>query len=410
MRLISADRQQTSSFGICFLMARTNQKNQMLVAIGLMSGTSMDAIDVALVRTNGKRRVERGPFHSYPYDSSVRKQFLEALEIAREIRKHDERPKRLAEIESHITELHGHAVEKFLTSNNLRLSDVDIIGFHGQTVLHKPESRLTVQLGDGQELARMTGLPVIYDLRQNDIKHGGQGAPLVPVYHRALSGNLPAEHADKWPKAFVNIGGIANITWIDAEGNMVAFDTGPGNALIDQWVTMHAGIPYDQDGLISAEGRVIDSLAGQYLDLDYFSKSVPKSLDRNDFLPPEPERASLEDGARTLAHVTAAGIFKAVEHLAEPPALWIFCGGGAHNPTILQEFSKLIEAGGNTAVMDQKILTADQLGLNGDAIEAEAWAYLAVRSLRKLKITWPGTTGTAKAVSGGVLALPKINF
>jgi anhydro-N-acetylmuramic acid kinase len=383
------------------------RETRMMVAIGLMSGTSMDGIDVALIRTNGEKRVERGPSRSYPYESAIRREIREALDVAKQIVKRGDRPGNLREVEAHITALHAVAVEKFIAEHGLRLSDIDLLGFHGQTVLHRPNRGLSVQLGDGQKLADLTGLPVVYGLRQNDLRHGGEGAPLAPAYHRALCHGLPESHTGLWPIAFVNIGGIANITWIGGDGAMLAFDTGPGNALIDQWVSVHAGIPYDQNGLIAAEGFVDSGLAETYLSSAYFAAPPPKSLDRNDFLPPEPGLASLEDGARTLAHVTARSVLKALEHVPEPPKLWILTGGGAHNPIILQEFAEALADTAIPAARAATIAIAEEVGFDSDSMEAEAWAFLAVRAFQRRKISWPGTTGVRKAVTGGEMAAPK---
>ena len=379
----------------------------MHVAIGLMSGTSMDGIDVALLRTNGKNRIEHGPSAAYPYKAKMRRKIASALEQAQQITERSERPGKLGSLEKEITERHAEAVTGFLAENKLRLSDIDLIGFHGQTVLHRPVEGITVQLGDCQMLADETGLPVVGDLRANDMANGGQGAPLVPVYHRALARNLPAEYADRWPIAFINIGGIANISWISKEGGLVAFDTGPGNALIDQWVQDQAGIPFDQGAAIASEGHVIHTIAEEYLASPYFTQPGPKSLDRNDFAPLAADRASLEDGARTLAYVTAASIAKALQHLPERPRLYVLCGGGSRNPAIVKDLRVLLGTKNeNDGEGEPRVILATDAGFDGDMIEAEAWAYLAVRAARGLKITWPHTTGVHKPISGGRIFEP----
>lgn len=366
-------------------------------AIGLMSGTSMDGIDVALVRSDGEGHVERGPSQFFAYDPAMRELLQEALETAKEIIDRTARPGNLAHVEQEITRLHVDAVKDFLQKQDLSVEAVDVIGFHGQTVLHRPDIGLTVQLGDGDLLAHETGIPVVYDMRANDMRFGGQGAPLVPVYHQALASSLPAELRAKLPMVFVNIGGISNITYIGADNELIAFDTGPGNALIDQWVQAHAGIPYDQGGMIAAEGQVIEGLVDKYLDDPYFTKKVPKSLDRNDFRVPDPSKASLEDGARSLAHLSAAAIFKACEHLPEAPKLWIICGGGRHNPSIMTDLKEMSDA------MEAEVVSAEEAGFDGDAMEAEAFGYLAIRAKLGLPLTFPDTTGVEKPVSGGVL-------
>jgi len=368
----------------------------MRTAIGLMSGTSLDGIDVALLHTDGEAIVERGPSMGRPYDAAFRRRLQDVLETAKAIGERTERPGDLAYVERELTLRHGEAVRAFLAENALKPSDVDVIGFHGQTVLHRPNLALTVQLGDGALLARETGIDVVYDMRANDMVHGGQGAPLIPAYHAAFAAGLP----DAAGKAvvFVNIGGISNITFIGSKGEIVAFDSGPGNTLIDQWVEAHAGIPYDQGGMIASEGRVDSGLAERYLSHAFFTDPVRRSLDRNDFRPPEGAAASLEDGACTLAHVTAAAILRSARHLPERPALYVVCGGGRLNRAIMGDLSTL------AAVEGASVVAAEAVGLDGDSMEAEAWAYLAVRSLRGLPLTFPGTTGVRASVSGGLLA------
>ena len=389
-------------------MARKDLEKKRYAAIGFMSGTSLDGIDLALLVTNGKSKLERGPAASYPYEAAFRARLAAALETARSIENPSERPGDLAALDREIALRHVAALRRFLDEHNLRLPDIDLVGFHGQTVLHRPERGLSVQLGDAQLLADETGLPVVHNLRGNDLAHGGQGAPLVPVFHRALASNLAEPWAGHWPVLFVNIGGIANITWVSGQGGLIAFDVGPGNALIDQWVAAHAGVPFDQDGAIASEGAIVGSLADRYLNSPWFDRPFPKSLDRNDFAVPEPEAASLEDGARTLAHVTAAAIAKAVDLLPERPRLAIVCGGGRKNAAIMGDLKALLDPAPDPGrdIAPLPVISAEDAGLDGDTVEAQAWAYLAVRCVRGLKITWPHTTGVAEAITGGEIAYP----
>jgi len=366
-------------------------------AIGLMSGTSMDGIDVALVRTDGVSQVERGPFLGLAYDDDFRRRLRQGLEDAKAITERSERPGSLAELERDLTLRHADAVRAFLAANGLRPRDIDVIGFHGQTVLHRPDQALTVQIGDGAALARETGIDVVYDMRANDMVHGGQGAPLVPAYHAALAAALGA---DSLPACFVNIGGISNLTYIGTDGEVAAFDSGPGNTLIDQWVEAQAGLAFDAGGAIACRGRVLKPLADRYLGHAFFTANVRRSLDRNDFSPPQQGEASLEDGARTLAHVAAASIFASARHLPEKPKTYVICGGGRLNAVIMGDLAALAEREGAA------IVNADDLALDGDAMEAEAWGYLAVRSLKGLPLTFPGTTGVKMPVSGGVRRMP----
>ena len=369
-------------------------------AIGLMSGTSMDGIDLAMLRTNGENIVERGPSFFVPYDAEFRRRIEAGLNDAKAIARREERPGDLAALERDITAKHTVAVETFLRSGATRWGKSQVIGFHGQTVLHRPQMGVTVQLGDGESLCRQTRLPVVYDMRANDMVFGGQGAPLVPAYHAALARSLSGDFRQKYPMVFVNIGGISNITFVPRDGDPIAFDSGPGNTLIDQWVSREGGVPLDADGAIASEGDVIRSVVEAYLDNPFFEKPGPKSLDRNDFTLAKTQGLELSDGARTLAAISAEAILKSAEHLPEEPKLWIVCGGGRKNPHIVSD----MRAGARKA--GAEVILAEDAGFNGDSMEAEAWAYLAVRSLNGLPLTFPTTTGCREAVTGGVLVGP----
>ncbi len=371
--------------------------NGVMTTIGLMSGTSLDGIDIALLRTDGESVVERGPSMEIAYDPAFRRQLAQGLEDAKSIKKRDERPGALDALERELTLRHAAAVSIFLERNRISAADIDAIGFHGQTVLHRPLQGLTVQIGDGALLARETQIPVIFDMRANDMLHGGEGAPLVPVYHAALAANLPNKSL---PIVFVNIGGISNLTYIGPDGEIIAFDSGPGNTLIDQWVETHAGVPFDQGGAIASEGVVIAGLVDRYLENPFFEGGKRRSLDRNDFSPPDAGEAGLHDGARTLAYVTAAAILKSAHHLPVTPKQYVICGGGRLNRTVMNDLAQLAGVEGATVV------NADDVGLNGSSMEAEAWAYLAVRSIKGLPLTFPQTTGVMEPVTGGILAQP----
>ena len=360
-------------------MSEGEGRGEPLTAIGLMSGTSMDGIDVALVRTDGHDLVERGPFITVPYPASLRRRIERSLEDAAAIRKARDRPGDLAALETELTDRHAAAVELFLATHRIKARSIDLVGMHGQTVLHRPDEGLTVQLGDAGRLARAVGIRVVSDIRQIDVALGGQGAPLVPVYLRALTRSLALPS----PAAFVNIGGISNVTYV-ADDALIAFDCGPGNALIDQWVQA-AGIPYDDGGRIAAEGQVDHDRLAAFTASPFFREAPPKSLDRNDFRLPTDWPVELSDGARTLARLTAEGIASAREHFPAMPEQWVVSGGGARNATIVGELRSLLDPA--------PITVADELGLDGDALEAEAWAYLAVRVARGLPISVPTTTG-----------------
>lgn len=355
-----------------------------------MSGTSLDGIDVALLVTDGENLVERGPSATYPYGPSAEITLRKALSDARTVTERTERPGFLATAEAIITNWHEDAVRRFLKSHGIK--SVDVIGFHGQTVIHRPETRLTVQLGLGQVLANRLRTPVVYDLRSADVAAGGQGAPLVPVYHRALAASLVER-----PIAFLNIGGVANVTWIGKDGELLAFDTGPGNALLNDWCMKRIGKPFDEGGRLSEQGRVDESVFDALLENAFFDQPPPKSLDRNSFASDGLEHLSDADGAATLLEFTKAGIMLANDWFPKPPRCWVVCGGGRKNSALMSRLP------GRGIVF----LTAEEAGFDGDAMEAEAWAYLAVRSKRGLPITFPGTTRVPEPLTGGVLALPE---
>lgn len=365
-------------------------------ALGLMSGTSMDGISVALVDTDGEAVLTRGPAMTFPYTTEQRAAIGQAVAEARSVAARAERPGSLAVTEIMLTELHAAAISAFIRQQGVHRSDIEVAGFHGQTVLHRPDEGLTVQLGDGALLAELSGLTVVHDLRARDVAAGGQGAPLVPVYHRALVAGMAQR-----PVAIVNIGGVANVTYIGSDDALIAFDTGPGNALLDDWMMKRAGLAYDRDGITAGDGRVDEAVLRFCLSHSFFSAPPPKSLDRNAFIWDVVEWMSLEDGAATLAAFTVASIARAREHFPEEPQLWVVSGGGRRNRTIMSGLAGLVQ---------NAVVPAEAVGLDGDAVEAEAWGYLAVRALKGLPITYPGTTGAPKPMTGGVVSLPPRPF
>jgi anhydro-N-acetylmuramic acid kinase len=362
-----------------------------LTALGLMSGTSLDGIDAALIETDGERVARFGPVGYRPYAESERDLLRRALAAATGLTDRTARPGVLAEAEALVTRAHADAVEDFFRAQRLDRKDIAVVGFHGQTVLHRPERRLTVQIGDGQALARRIGVPVVFDLRAADVAAGGQGAPLVPVFHRALVASLQRPH----PVAVLNIGGVANVTYIDG-AELIACDTGPGNALLDDFMMAKSGAPCDRDGAAAAEGRADESWLAAALAHPYFAGPPPKSLDRNAFASLDASGLSVANGAATLTAFTAAAVAAAVPLLPRPPRSWIVAGGGARNPTMMRMLAERLAPAGVEA--------AQTLGWSSDAIEAQAFAYLAVRSLNGLPITFPGTTGAPRPMTGGVLA------
>jgi anhydro-N-acetylmuramic acid kinase len=355
-----------------------------LRALGLMSGTSVDGVDVALIETDGEQVKSFGKFMTVPYADGVRRQIRTAFGA-------EEPNDATAAAEQAVTEAHVDAVKRWSVESGTALSTVDVVGFHGQTITHRPERHFTWQIGDGAALAHATGVRVVSDLRIADVKAGGQGAPLVPVYHAALARDLPR------PLAVLNIGGVGNVTWIGANGSLLAFDTGPGNGPIDDWCMRRAGLRFDRDGALAASGKVDRARVERFSEHRFFAVKPPKSLDRGDFDDSWAEGLSVADGAATLTRGTARAVALAARHFPAPVAQWVISGGGARNPSLLKAIGE--ETRG-------KVVTADSLGWNGDALEAQAFAFLAVRSLRGLPITFPGTTGAPRPMTGGRLDEP----
>jgi anhydro-N-acetylmuramic acid kinase len=362
-------------------------------ALGMMSGTSMDGIDLALLETDGERVEALGPEGGRSYTRVERELLRRAVAEAALLKYRDQRPGVLAEAEDMVTQTHAIAAKDFLDEHGLVPGDIDVIGFHGQTVLHRPELKLTVQLGHGQQLADLMGIPVVYDFRAQDVAEGGQGAPLVPVYHQALA--LSSELT--LPTAVINIGGVANVTWIGPDGELLAFDTGPGNALIDDWLRQETGQPHDENGALAASGRADTKRLETMLRHPYFLRKPPKSLDRNAFSLSAVDGLSAADGAATLTAFTAAALVFSLAHFPAPPLSYVVVGGGGRNATLMAALVKLLPG---------QFVNPEELGWSADNIEAQAFGFLAVRSLLGLPLSFPATTGVLRATTGGVVAQP----
>lgn len=362
-----------------------------MLAVGLMSGTSLDGIDAALIETDGAAHIRPIAFCSETYSVKAREQLREAAALALSFDAPRPSPK-IAAAETMLTERHIVAVRQLLASARIEPGEVDVIGFHGQTIAHRPDRGWTWQIGDGAAMARALGIRVVNDLRSADVAAGGQGAPLLPVYHRALTAGMDG------PIAVLNLGGVGNITWLGAgEGDLIAFDTGPANGLIDDWMLRETGSPYDANGAFAARGAVDRAVLGAMLDNDWFDAPPPKSLDRADFTIQPARGLSAADGAATLTAFTAETVAIALRHLPAPPRRLIVAGGGRHNATLM----KMIAAAAR--ISPEPI---EALGWNGDATEAEGFAYMAVRSLKGQAISFPGTTGVAQPLTGGVTHRP----
>lgn len=367
---------------------------QAIWAIGLMSGTSCDGVDAALIRTDGVTIAEFGPALTVPYDSAFRTQLKSCLGMTTR-----NAGGLVAEAERELTERHAAAVRHLLERAGRAAGEIAVAGFHGQTLHHAPEQRETWQIGDGALLARLTGIAVVNDFRSADVAAGGQGAPLVPVYHAALAAAMPK------PLAVLNIGGVANVTWIGVDtgearlgetgANLLAFDTGPGNALIDDWALRHTGNHADLDGALARQGRVNEAALARLQAEPFFAVKPPKSLDRQHFK--NAAGAALgglspADGAATLVAFTAWSVARARAHFPAPAGEWLVCGGGRHNPVLMQALR---------AALQCPVRSANEAGWDGDALEAQAFGFLAVRALRGLPLSFPTTTGVPRPMPGG---------
>ncbi|MEQ8966024.1 MAG: anhydro-N-acetylmuramic acid kinase [Azospirillaceae bacterium] len=357
-----------------------------MTALGLMSGTSMDGIDLAMIETDGERVLGRGPYDTVPYAAPFRARLAEA------VRAGSAAPAELvAELDAAITDLHAAAVLRFLARWRVDPAAVRVVGFHGHTLYHAPERHRTRQLGDPGQLAARLGIDTVGDFRQADVAAGGQGAPLAPLYHAALARELDR------PMAVLNLGGVANVTWIgrgdpEDDGALVAFDTGPANVLIDELVARRTGRAYDENGALAASGRADAAALAALLDHPYFAAPPPKSLDRYAFSADPVAGLGDADAAATLVAFTAATVARARDLLPAAPDRWLVTGGGRLNRTLM---------GALRAALGVPVEPVEAIGWEGDALEAQAFAFLAVRALLDRPLTLPGTTGAPRPLTGG---------
>lgn len=355
-------------------------------ALGAMSGTSLDGVDAAMLLTDGNTIQEFGPVGYREYSDRERDVLRQAL---------GKWPgDRLDAASAVIAKAHLIALADF--------EDVALVGFHGQTLAHDPGGRGTHQLGDGAALADQLGWPVVWDFRSADVKLGGQGAPLAPFYHFALAKWLEAQQ----PLAFLNLGGVGNLTWVDPaferpdqKGAVLAFDTGPANAPLNDLMQARRGLPYDADGALARSGEVDEAIIADFLTHAYFYKMPPKSLDRDDFSKLTAAVANLKDAdaAATLTAAIAMSVAQGLEHCPTAPAKVLVTGGGRRNPVLMEMLA---------ASIDCPVIPVEDVGLDGDMLEAQAFAFLAVRVARGLPTSCAGTTGVAAAVSGGTVSRP----
>ena len=350
--------------------------------LGLMSGTSMDGIDAALIKSDGHNVTETGATLSYDYTPAQRTLLEGVMGEGKDVQ----------DTEAQMTRWHHDAVMALLDKANLAPDDIELIGFHGQTTFHDPSRRITIQIGDGDLLAKLSGIPVINDFRKADVAAGGEGAPFAPLYHQAL-----AQELEK-PLVVLNIGGVSNVTIVGANGELLATDCGPGNGVLDTWVERCGLGDYDKDGALSLGGTPDFALIDKWLTRDFFQKPVPKSADRWDFdVLADVQDKTPQDGAATLVGFTAMAIAHTLAQYPHDLNVVIVCGGGRKNPAIM------------AALIEQnigEIKTAERLGWQGDDIEAQAFAYLAVRTKLGLPISFPLTTGVPEPMTGGRIAYP----
>lgn len=370
----------------------------MLRIVGLMSGTSLDGVDAAWVETDGERVGQMGPTLTQPYEPALRRDLRRLLELAPTIAADDPF---LLDCTARLTDRHAAAVARIAhEAARAGLPEAELVGFHGQTILHRPirpgdgpDARgYTWQIGDARALARSTGLSVAYDFRTADVEAGGQGAPLVPIAHAAFAAGLPK------PLAVLNLGGVGNVTWLGPDGDLLAFDTGPANGPLDDWAKRSIGRDYDKDGKLALAGQADGAVLGRLMAHPYLAEQPPKSLDRLDF-----DRAlreagahnlSPEDGAATLVTFAAVCVAAAARHFPKPPLQWLVAGGGRRNPAMMRALS---------ATLSEPVRPVEVAGWNGDALEAQSFAILAARTARGLPISFPGTTGVARPMRGGLV-------
>lgn len=365
-----------------------------LTAIGLMSGTSLDGIDAAILRTDGEDHIEFGPTLHQPYNRDMKIWIRRAIKAALEGR---DGAADIGKAAGEVTLAHTEIVEELMERAGLKRTAVDVIGFHGQAILHRPaksrdEQGRSWQIGDGPTLAEDTKIDVVGDFRKADIFEGGEGAPFAPVYHRALVARLGRDY----PVAVINLGGVANVTYVPPDArpiDLVAFDCGPGNGLVDEWMEMKTGEPMDIDGAAARRGQVHTDILRMMLLNPYLRRRPPKSLDRYDFKLDQVIGLSTDDGAATLTAFTAACVRASEKLFPAPPGEYIVTGGGRRNPVMMEALEKALDA---------SVLTAENVDWRGDDLEAECFAYLAVRSLRKLPLSYPKTTRVPRPILGGV--------
>ncbi len=371
-------------------------------AMGLMSGTSLDGVDVSIIKSDGNREISSILDGYYEYNKELIQKILNIREKITNLEGLNKYSDEINDLEREITLFNVKAVKETLEKSK---SSVDLIGFHGQTIFHNPEKKITKQLGDGKLLSQLTKTKVIYNFRQNDLENGGQGAPLTPIFHNVLANKINKKFNLGFPLNFLNIGGISNITstarWENLEcvDKIFAFDIGPGNCLIDEWIRKNSSKEYDENGLVASSGTVDKLVLNQALENFTDNSNYKKSLDVKDFDIFFAKGLSLENGAATITNFTARLIIDGMNytHKISQSSMnkWIVCGGGRKNRYLLENIKNNFEK--------ISIELIDQYEIDGDFVESQAFAYLAIRSFLKLPISFPDTTGCKKPSTGGVI-------
>ena len=353
--------------------------------LGFMSGTSLDGVDAAILSSDGEAIDDFGPTHLTSFSTAERAIVKEATEQF--VATGTAEPRLLAEADDIIVSAHVRCARELLSKPGA--GKIELIGYHGQTVLHRPDRGLTIQIGDPARIANTLGVDVVADVRHADMAVGGEGAPLVPIYHAALARKI----GKSGPIAFLNVGGVANFTFIGSDEEIIALDTGPGNGMLDLTVQKRGLGRYDDGGALAASGEVNQAVLSHLLAHPYFEREGPKSLDRYDFPLDIVDDLSAADAAATLVAFTANSVALGARQLPERPELWIICGGGRHNPVIMEALREVLGT----------CESADDFGLRGDFIEAEAIGFIAARSVRGLPVTFPNTTGAPSSTTAGKL-------
>ncbi len=362
----------------------------LITSIGLMSGTSSDGIDASIIKSDGENEVYFVGNHFLPYGEKIKSKIRNLKEKINLILDLETNTLEIEGLEKEITLLHVKIINLIIKKFNLSKSEVDLIGFHGHTIFHSFKNKKTKQIGNGRLLSQLTSLDVVYNFRKNDIKNGGQGAPLVPIFHKLLQLKLKLDT----PLVFLNIGGIANLTYLNKDKLMTSFDSGLGNFLIDRIVQLKSNdkIQFDEDGKIAFSGSINKKVLDNYLSDPYYGFPPPKSLDVNDFTHNPVKNLSLKDSVATLSELTSLTIVNALNFFDSKPREIILCGGGRKNKYIYERIKRLCNI---------RITNIDNYKINGDFIESQAFAFLAIRSFLKKPISFPGTTGVAEPTTGG---------